>query len=58
MDLYYDHEAAAAGLTAQRSLSLNFSQRVSSRADVAVYAFRSLSEGKAYNAGVRLTVQF
>ena len=59
IDAYYDHETATlAGLPALRSLSLNFSQRLSSRADVSLYAFRSLSEDKAYNAGVRMTVQF
>ena len=59
MDAYFDYETApAAGLSAQRSLSLNLSHRVSSRTDVSLYAFRSLSEDKAYNAGVRLTVQF
>lgn len=59
MDACFDYETApAAGLSAQRSLSLNFSHRVSARTDVSLYAFRSLSEDKAYNAGVRLTVQF
>jgi hypothetical protein len=59
MDAYFDYETApVAGVSAQRSLSLNFSHRASSRTDVSLYAFRSLSEDKAYNAGVRLTVQF
>jgi hypothetical protein len=58
VDLYFDYAGApVAGLPAQRNLIVNFSRRVYSRADLGIYAFRSLSEDKAYNAGIRLTLQ-
>ena len=46
------------GTSSLRTASLNFTQRVSSQLLFAFYAFKSLSEDKAYNAGVKLSVQF
>jgi hypothetical protein len=58
MDWYYEYEATAAGLTPQRSLSLDLAHRVSSRTDVAMYAYRKLAGDESYNVGVTLTVKF
>ena len=46
------------GMPALRNTRLNFTHRVFSRALLAVSAFRSLSEDKAYNALVKLSVEF
>jgi len=58
-DVLFDRTSAPLpGTSPLRSVNLNFVQRVSSQMLFAFYAFKSLSEDKAYNAGVKLSVQF
>ena len=58
-DVLFDRASAPLpGTSPLRTVSLNFTQRVSSQMLFAFYAFKSLSEDRAYNAGVKLSVQF